>query len=92
MLLYPKIFYIKGKLIMYDNDKVLNNLGSRVAELLEKYKELEAQNEILRNDLVSTRAQNEAKDNQILRLEEKIKAQNSESDDLLRQVEAVLGK
>ena len=49
-------------------------------------------NETLRNELVSAKAQNEAKSAQITRLEEELNKHNTQSDDLLRQVEAVLGK
>lgn len=77
---------------MFDNDKVLNNLASKVTELMNKYEEVCDDNENLRNELVSVKAQSEAKSNQIARLEEELKNQNLASDDLLRQVEAVLGK
>ncbi len=57
-----------------------------------KYEEVCENNEALRNELVSVKAQNEAKTNQIMRLEEELKNQNLASDDLLKQVEAVLGR
>ena len=50
------------------------------------------ENDALRNELVSAKAQNEAKSNQIARLEEELNKHHNESDDLLKQVEAVLGK
>ncbi len=77
---------------MFDNEKVLNTLASKVEELMQKYEEVCAERENLRNELVSAKAQNEAKSNQIARLEEELTTQNNESDDLLRKVEAVLGK
>lgn len=77
---------------MYDNEKVLNTLTSKVTELMQKYEEVCSENESLKNEIVSVKAQNEAKSNQIARLEEELKKQNLASDDLLKQVEAVLGK
>ena len=46
-------------------EKVLNTLTSKVNELMQKYEEMCDANEALRNELVSAKAQNEAKSNQI---------------------------
>lgn len=73
-------------------EKVLNTLTSKVTELMQKYQEMCDANDALRNELVSAKAQNEAKSNQIARLEEELNKHHNESDDLLKQVEAVLGK
>ena len=77
---------------MFDDDKVLNTLTDRVHDLLARYNEVCDENESLRNELVSVKAQNEAKSNQIARLEEDLRAKNTESDDVIRKIEAVLGK
>lgn len=77
---------------MFENDKVLNTLTDKVNDLLVKYNEICDDNESLRNELISLKAQNEAKTNQILRLEEELKNKNVESDDIVRKIEAVLGK
>ena len=77
---------------MFDDDKVLNTLTDRVNDLLARYNEVCDENESLRNELVSVKAQNEAKSNQIARLEEDLRAKNTESDDVIRKIEAVLGK
>ena len=77
---------------MFDDDKVLNTLTDRVNDLLARYNEVCDENESLRNELVSVKAQNEAKSNQIARLEEDLRARNTESDDVIRKIEAVLGK
>ena len=61
---------------MFDSEKVLNNLASKVTELMQKY----------------VKAQSEAKSNQIARLEEELKTQNLMNDDLFKKVEAVLSK
>ena len=77
---------------MFENDKVLNTLTTKVNDLLAKYNEVVEENENLRNQLISAKAQNEAKSNQVLRLEEELKNKNVESDDVIRKIEAVLGK
>lgn len=73
-------------------EKVLNTLTTKVTELMSKYEEACETIENLRNELVSAKAQNEAKSNQIARLEDELNSHRTESDDLLKQVEAVLGK
>ena len=76
---------------MFDNDKVLNTLTDKVNDLLARYNEICEENESLRNELISVKAQNEAKTNQIARLEEDLRTKNTESDDVIRKIEAVLG-
>ncbi|EQC1633239.1 hypothetical protein ACY2P8_000716 [Campylobacter upsaliensis] len=76
---------------MFD-DKIINTMTNKVNELIEKYNEVCEINENLRNELVSVKAQNEAKSNQILRLEEELKSRNIESEDIYKKIEAVLGK
>jgi len=78
--------------MMFDDDKVLNTITDRVNDLLARYNEVCEENESLRNELVSVKAQNEAKSNQIARLEEDLRAKNTESNDVIRKIEAVLGK
>ena len=76
---------------MFD-EKIINTMSDKVNELIEKYNEVCEENENLRNELVSVKAQNEAKSNQIMRLEEELKSRNIESEDIFKKIEAVLGK
>ncbi|EAJ9043950.1 hypothetical protein B2D24_01485 [Campylobacter jejuni] len=76
---------------MFD-EKIINTMTDKVNELIEKYNEVCEANEALRNELVSVKAQNEAKSNQIMRLEEKLKSRNIESEDIYKKIEAVLGR
>ncbi|EAH5055857.1 hypothetical protein ACKJV9_000346 [Campylobacter coli] len=76
---------------MFD-EKIINTMTDKVNELIEKYNEVCEANEALRNELVSVKAQNEAKSNQIMRLEEELKSRNIESEDIYKKIEAVLGK
>ncbi|MBE2983909.1 hypothetical protein CCAL9344_00900 [Campylobacter sp. RM9344] len=77
---------------MFEENKVLTTLTSKVNDLLEKYDEVTKTNEDLHNQIVTLKAQNEAKTNQIARLEEELNKKNSETDDVLKKIEAVLGK
>ncbi|EAI0626797.1 hypothetical protein R1918_001050 [Campylobacter jejuni] len=76
---------------MFDK-KIINTMTDKVNELIEKYNEVCEANEALRNELVSVKAQNEAKSNQIMRLEEELKSRNIESEDIYKKIEAVLGR
>ncbi|EAJ5182918.1 hypothetical protein CXE35_01965 [Campylobacter jejuni] len=73
-------------------EKIINTMTDKVNELIEKYNEVCEANEALRNELVSVKAQNEAKSNQIMRLEEELKSRNIESEDIYKKIEAVLGR
>ncbi|MEI1661772.1 hypothetical protein QJN75_26345 [Escherichia coli] len=75
---------------MFD-EKIINTMTDKVNELIEKYNEVCEANEALRNELVSVKAQNEAKSNQIMSLEEELKSRNIESADIYKKIEAVLG-
>lgn len=68
---------------MFD-EKIINTMTDKVNELIEKYNEVCEANEALRNELVSVKAQNEAKSNQIMRLEEELKSRNIESEDIYK--------
>ncbi|AJC85113.1 hypothetical protein [Campylobacter peloridis] len=76
---------------MYD-ERIINTMTDKVNELIEKYNDVCEENENLRNELVSVKAQNEAKSNQIARLEEELKSRNAQSEDIFKKIEAVLGK
>ena len=76
---------------MFD-EKIINTMTDKVNELIEKYNEVCEANEALRNEIVSVKAQNEAKSNQIMRLEEELKSRNIESEDIYKKIEAVLGR
>ncbi|CAD7286644.1 hypothetical protein LMG7974_00012 [Campylobacter majalis] len=77
---------------MFDDDKVLTTLTSKVNDLLTKYDEVCKDNEELHNQIVTLKAQNEAKSNQIMRLEEELNKKTNEADDVLKKIEAVLNK
>ncbi len=86
-----RVIFLKREM-MPENAKILNSVSSKVAELLVKYEEACETIENLRNELISTKAQSEAKSAQIERLEEELRQQDIVSSDIFKQVEAVLGK
>jgi len=59
---------------------------------LEKYKDLQAQNEALRQEVIKAKALAEAKNVQIAKLEQDLINKDVNSDDLLSKIEAVLGR
>ena len=77
---------------MLEDSAVLSTLTGKVNDLIAKYEELCKTKEELHNQIVTLKAQNEAKSNQIMRLEEDLDKKNSEADDVLKKIEAVLGK
>ena len=77
---------------MFEDNAILTTLSDKGNDLLTKYDEVCRVNEELRNEIVTLKAQNEAKTNQIMRLEEDLDKKNSEADDVMKKIEAVLGR
>jgi DNA-binding protein H-NS len=77
---------------MFEEERNISTLSQKITELLEKYKDLLAQNEALRQEVVKAKALAEAKNVQIAKLEQDLIHKNVNSDDLLSKIEAVLGK
>ena len=75
---------------MFEDNAILTTLSDKVNDLITKYDC--RVNEELRNEIVTLKAQNEAKTNQIMRLEEDLDKKNSEADDVMKKIEAVLGR
>ena len=70
----------------------VNKLSQKVNDLLVRFEELKSQNEVLRQEVVTLKAQNEAKDAQIESLEEKLMNKEIETDEILGKIEEVLGR
>ncbi len=73
-------------------EQTINVLTQKIGELIEKYQELQTQNEFLRQELVKEKAQSEAKSVQIAKLENDLISKDVNADDLLSKIEAVLKK
>jgi len=68
----------------------VNKLSEKVNDLLVRFEELKTQNSTLRQEVVTLRAQNEAKNAQIEKLEEDLMNKDIESDDIFSKIEEVL--
>ena len=77
---------------MFEDNAILTTLSDKVNDLITKYDEVCRVNEELRNEIVTLKAQNEAQTNQIMRLDEDLDKKNSEADDVMKKIEAVLGR
>ena len=77
---------------MFEDNAILTTLSDKVNDLITKYDEVCRVNEELRNEIVTLKAQNEAKTNQIMRLEEDLDKKNSEADDVRKRIEPFLGE
>lgn len=75
-----------------ENNQAINTITGMVSDLIQKYEELKYENELLHNEIVTLKAQDEAKTNQIFRLEEELSRKNIESEDVMEKIKAVLGK
>jgi len=72
--------------------KVVEKLSTKIDELVSKYNSLKDENESLRQELVRVKAQSEAKDAQIAKLEEDLRQKDMEADDILSKIEEVLNR
>jgi len=77
---------------MFEEERNISTLTQKITELLEKYKDLLAQNEALRQEVVKAKAMAEAKNVQIAKLEQDLIYKDVNADDLLSKIEAVLGR
>lgn len=77
---------------MFTEEKKISTLSEKIEELLVRYKDLVAQNEALRQEVVKAKALAEAKDVQIAKLEQDLIQKGLGGDDLLSKIEAVLGR
>lgn len=77
---------------MFEQESVINQLSTKVNDLLGAFEELQIQNENFRQEIVTLKAQSEAKSVQIAKLEEELAQKNQEADDILGKIEAVLKK
>ena len=81
--------------MMFEESKeevTVNKLAKKVDELLARFEELKLQNSALRQEIITLKAQNEAKDAQINKLEEDLMNKDIESEDILLKIEEVLKK
>ncbi len=67
-------------------------LSQKIDELLRDYKNLKEESEKLKNEVATLKANNEAKDIHIKRLEEQVSISDLEGDEILSKIEEVLSR
>ena len=77
---------------MFSEEFTVSKLVEKVNDLLSRYEDMKSQNSTLRQEVMTLKAQNEAKDAEILKLQEELTNKNIESDDILGRIEEVLRK
>ncbi len=77
---------------MFSEEFTVSKLVEKVNDLLSRYEDMKSQNSTLRQEVMTLKAQNEAKDAEILKLQEELTSKNIESDDILGRIEEVLRK
>ncbi len=77
---------------MFSEEFTVSKLVEKVNDLLSRYEDMKSQNSTLRQEVMTLKAQNEAKDAEILKLQEELTSKNIESDEILGRIEEVLRK
>ena len=77
---------------MFSEKLTVSRLVEKVNDLLKRFEDVRSQNDALRQEVMTLKAQNEAKDSQIFKLQEELTNKNIESDDILGRIEEVLRK
>ncbi len=75
-----------------ENLSLIDKLSDKIDALLAKLKHLEEENSRLRNEVVSLKAQSEAKDAQIAKLNEELAMKDLEIEEVIGKIEAMLGE
>ncbi len=75
-----------------ENLSVIEQLSQKIDGVIARLKALEEENGRLRNELVAVKAQNEAKDAQIAKLNEELTMKDMEIEEVIGKIEAILGE
>jgi len=75
-----------------ENISVIEQLSKKIDGVLARIRTLEEENGRLRNELVAVKAQNEAKDAQIDRLNDELAMKDLEIEEVIGKIEAILGE
>jgi len=68
----------------------VNRLAEKVNDLLVRFEDMKSQNDTLRQEVVTLKAQHDAKNVQMEKLEEDLMNKDIESDDIFSKIEEVL--
>lgn len=70
----------------------IEKLSTKVDEVLRRYESLKAENDSLRQEVMTLKASAEAKDNQIIKLEEELSMKELEAEDIVSKIESIFAK
>jgi len=70
---------------------MIEQLNEKIDAMVSRYDNMKHENESLRNEVVSAKAQSEAKDAQIRRLEEENALKDIEIEEIVKKIESALG-
>ncbi|QOP44256.1 hypothetical protein FJR45_09995 [Sulfurimonas sediminis] len=74
-----------------DNQTTLNKLSEKVSTILEKYHALKSENEMMRNEIVTLKADCALKNQEIERLHEENAQKDIEIEEIVNKIESILG-
>jgi len=75
---------------MFSEEVTVSKLVEKISDLLGRFENLKLQNDTLRQEVMTLKAGNEAKDIQITKLQDELRDKNVESEDILGKIEEVL--
>jgi cell division protein ZapB len=90
-IFYDRIIYIKLLGNKMQENTMLDKLNEKVSEIVQKYHSMQGENEMLRNELVTLKAQRELKDKEIERLSEENAMKDLEIEEIVNKIESILG-
>ena len=70
---------------------MIEQLNEKIDAMVSRYDNMKHENESLRNEVVSAKAQSEARDAQIRRLEEENALKDIEIEEIVKKIESALG-
>jgi len=70
---------------------VIEQLNEKIESMVTRYEVMKSENESLRNEVVSAKAQSEAKDATISKLEEENAMKDIEIEEIVKKIEMALG-
>ena len=74
-----------------DSKTTLDILGEKVSQILTEYHSLKGENEIMRNEIMTIKANCELKDQEIEKLHEENTMKDLEIEEIVNKIESILG-
>ncbi len=73
-----------------EQKSIIENLSDKVTLILQKYEELQRENESIRNELITLRSQSGGKDEELERLREENAMKDLEIEEIVNKIEGIL--